>query len=279
MVVTMVVTMESIIRNKTMTLVDLHSHILPGVDDGSPDIEHSLALAQAAVDDGITHMLLTPHHMDGKYVNHKEDVIKKTNKFQQALTENKIPLKVFPGQEVHINDRLLEAIDNDDILFADENNRYLMLELPHTHVPEYFMKNIFPELRNRGIIPIIVHPERNQEIQRTPDLLYEMVNKGCLTQLTASSYLNVFGKEITEFTQKIIDADLGFTFSSDAHNLKGRKTRMTKAYEKLYKVSEKKANQYWENGKMILNGEDVTLQQIKPIKTKFSFFDFLRKSK
>lgn len=279
MVATMVVTMESIIRNKTMTLVDLHSHILPGVDDGSPDIEHSLALAQAAVDDGITHMLLTPHHMDGKYVNHKEDVIKKTNKFQQALTENKIPLKVFPGQEVHINDRLLEAIDNDDILFADENNRYLMLELPHTHVPEYFMKNIFPELRNRGITPIIVHPERNQEIQRTPDLLYEMVNKGCLTQLTASSYLNVFGKEVTEFTQKIIDADLGFTFSSDAHNLKGRKTRMTKAYEKLYKVSEKKANQYWENGKMILNGEDVTLQQIKPIKTKFSFFDFLRKSK
>lgn len=279
MVVTMVVTMESIIRNKTMTLVDLHSHILPGVDDGSPDIEHSLALAQAAVNDGITHMLLTPHHMDGKYVNHKEDVIKKTNKFQQALTENKIPLKVFPGQEVHINDRLLEAIDNDDILFADENNRYLMLELPHTHVPEYFMKNIFPELRNRGIIPVIVHPERNQEIQRTPDLLYEMVNKGCLTQLTASSYLNVFGKEVTEFTQKIIDADLGFTFSSDAHNLKGRKTRMTKAYEKLYKVSEKKANQYWENGKMILNGEDVTLQQIKPIKTKFSFFDFLRKNK
>lgn len=279
MVATMVVTMESIIRNKTMTLVDLHSHILPGVDDGSPDIEHSLALAQAAVDDGITHMLLTPHHMDGKYVNHKEDVIKKTNKFQQALTENKIPLKVFPGQEVHINDRLLEAIDNDDILFADENNRYLMLELPHTHVPEYFMKNIFPELRNRGITPIIVHPERNQEIQRTPDLLYEMVNKGCLTQLTASSYLNVFGKEVTEFTQKIIDADLGFTFSSDAHNLKGRKTRMTKAYEKLYKVSEKKANQYWENGKMILNGEDVTLQQIKSIKTKFSFFDFLRKNK
>lgn len=262
-----------------MTLVDLHSHILPNVDDGSPDIEHSLVLAQAAVDDGVTHMLLTPHHMDGKYINHKKDVIRKTDEFQQALIENKIPLKVFPGQEVHINDRLLEAIDNDDILFADENNRYLMLELPHTHVPEYFMKNIFPELRNRGITPVIVHPERNQEIQRTPDLLYEMVSKGCLTQLTASSYLDIFGKEVTEFTQKIIDADLGFTFSSDAHNLKGRKTRMTKAYEKLYEVSEKKANQYWENGKMILNGEDVKLQQIKPIKKKFSFFDFLRKGK
>ena len=260
-----------------MALVDLHSHILPGVDDGYPDMEHSLVLARVAVDDGITHMLLTPHHMDGKYINHKKDVIRKTNEFQQKLIENGIPLKVFPGQEVHVNDRLIEAIDNDDILFADESNHYLMLELPHTHVPDYFMKNIFPELKSRGIVPIIVHPERNQEIQRTPDLLYNMVDEGCLTQLTASSYLDIFGKEVTEFTQKIIDANLGFTFSSDAHNLKGRKTRMTKAYAKLYGVSERKANQYWENGKMILNGEEINSQSIKKIKKRFSFWGFLRK--
>lgn len=262
-----------------MTLVDLHSHILPGVDDGSPDIEHSLALAQAAVEDGVTHMLLTPHHMDGNYINHKVDVVRKTQIFQQELIKNNIQLRVFPGQEVHINANLLEAIDNNDVLFADENNRYLMLELPHTHVPEYFIKNILPELKSRDITPVIVHPERNQEIQRTPKLLYEMVNKGCLTQLTASSYLDIFGKEVTEFTQKIIDANLGFVFSSDAHNLKGRKTRMTKAFEKLYRVSEKKANQYWENGKEILNGEDVSLQQIRPIKKRNSFFNFLHKNK
>lgn len=265
-----------------MSLVDLHSHILPGVDDGSPDIAHSLILAQAAVDDGITHMLLTPHHMDGNYINHKIDVIRKTKEFQDALDKENIPLKVFPGQEVHISDKLIAAIDNDDILFADEGNHYLMLELPHTHVPEYFLKNVLPELQNRDIVPVIVHPERNQEIQRTPELLYEMVESGCLTQLTASSYLDVFGERVTEFTQQIIDANLGFTFSSDAHNLKGRKTRMKQAYAKLSKYNKEDVAEYVENGKAILNGENVkykTISKIQKHGNNFSFWNLFHKNK
>lgn len=78
-------------------MIDLHSHILPGVDDGSPDMEHSLALAQEAVNNDITHSLLTPHHMDGKYTNHKADVIRKTAVFQAALIDHHISLTVFPG--------------------------------------------------------------------------------------------------------------------------------------------------------------------------------------
>lgn len=116
-------------------MIDLHCHILPGVDDGSPDMETSLGLAKVAVEQGITHMLLTPHHMDGEYLNHKADVITKTKAFQEALDQNNIQLTVFPGQEVHITGELIQAIERDDILFADENNRYLMLELPHNEVP------------------------------------------------------------------------------------------------------------------------------------------------
>ena len=266
-------------RNDKVTLVDLHSHILPGVDDGSPDMNHSLVLAKAAVDDGVTHMLLTPHHMDGKYINHKKDIVRKTEEFQQALIENDIPLKVFPGQEVHLSDKLLEAIDDDDILFADEGCRYLMLELPHTHVPEYFMKNIFPELINREIVPVIVHPERNQGIQRDPNLLYEMIKSGCLAQLTASSYLGIFGEKVTEFTQKIINSNLGYTFSSDAHNLKGRKTRMTSAYVKLGKFNERLSESYQENAKLILNGEDIIQRNAKKIKKQSFLFNMFHKDK
>ena len=101
-----------------MTLVDLHSHILPGVDDGSPDLETSLELARESVADGVTHMLLTPHHMDSNYVNHKRDVIEKTKAFQQILDREQIPLKVFPGQEVHLTEHLIEAIDHDDIFYS-----------------------------------------------------------------------------------------------------------------------------------------------------------------
>lgn len=256
-----------------MTLVDLHAHLLPGVDDGSPDIRTSLELARKSVSDGVTHMLLTPHHMDGKYVNHKQDVIRKTQLFQDALDKAGIPLRVFPGQEVHLTDKLLDAIDNDDILFADSNNRYLMLELPHTHVPEYFLNNILPELQLRGITPVIVHPERNQGIQRDHQLLYDLVKAGCLTQLTASSYLGVFGERVENLTQKIIDANLGTTFSSDAHALKGRGSQMSNAYEKLSNQNENEATVYWKDAKAILNGDNSSIKEIKKISNKKSFLE------
>ncbi|MBU3852004.1 MAG: tyrosine protein phosphatase [Candidatus Paralactobacillus gallistercoris] len=250
-------------------MIDLHSHILPGVDDGSPDMEHSLALAQVAVDNGITHTLLTPHHMDGKYTNHKVDVIRKTQLFQAELTRHNIPLTVFPCQEVHLTGDLIQAIDADDILFADEGNHYLMLELPHSHVPTYFMDDILPELEARRIVPVIVHPERNQGIQANPDLLYELVENGCLTQLTASSYLDIFGKHVTELTQQIIDAGLGAVFSSDAHNLKGRNFRMQAAFDKLTQQNGLAKTQWMQaNAKHIINGEEVTLTNFTKVGAK-----------
>lgn len=258
-------------------MIDLHSHILPGVDDGSPDMEHSLALAQVAVANGITHSLLTPHHMDGKYTNHKADVIRKTAAFQAALTAHHIPLTVFPGQEVHLTGDLIQAIDDDDILFADEGNHYLMLEMPHSHVPNYFLDDILPELEARDIVPIIVHPERNQGIQRDPNLLYELVTNGCLTQLTASSYLDIFGSHVTQLTQQIIDAQMGYVFASDAHNLQGRNFRMKAAFAKLTKHNgADMAQRMQANAKKIINGETVTIGNFTKInqhkKKHFWFF-------
>ncbi|WP_404826377.1 tyrosine-protein phosphatase [Pediococcus ethanolidurans] len=248
-------------------MIDLHCHILPGVDDGSPDIETSLKLAEVAVEQGITHMLLTPHHMDGDYLNHKADVIEKTTAFQEALDRNQIRLTVFPGQEVHITGELIQATDRDDILFADESNRYLILELPHNEVPEYTDKMLF-SLQARGITPVLVHPERNQGFLQNPDKLYEFVSQGCLTQLTASSYVGVFGEHVQKFTEQIIDAGLGFVFASDAHNLKGRNFKMTQAFEKLEKNKGKRFVEiYQENAKRIINGDDVILGEIHHIRS------------
>ncbi|MDV7720231.1 tyrosine protein phosphatase [Pediococcus ethanolidurans] len=250
-----------------MKMIDLHCHILPGVDDGSPDKETSLKLAKVAVEQGITHMLLTPHHMDGDYLNHKADVIEKTTDFQEALDRNQIRLTVFPGQEVHITGELIQAIDRDDILFADESNRYLILELPHNEVPEYTEKMLFT-LQTRGITPILVHPERNQGFRQDPDKLYGFVSQGCLTQLTASSYVGVFGEHVQKFTEQIVDAGLGFVFASDAHNLKGRNFKMAQAFEKLEK---NKGNRfveiYQENVKRIINGDDVIFGDIHHIRS------------
>lgn len=249
-------------------MIDLHCHILPGVDDGSPDLETSIGLAKVAVSQGITHMLLTPHHMDGVYFNAKNSVIERTNAFQIALKANDVPLTVFPGQEVHITGELLKAIEQDQILFADVSNRYLILELPHNEVPEYTSKLLF-NLQSLGITPVLVHPERNQGFMADPSKLYDFVSQGCVTQLTASSYVGVFGEHVQKFTEQIIEAGLGFVFASDAHNFKGRNFKMAQAFEKLEKQKGVRfAEIYKENAKSIINGDDVILGEIHHIHEK-----------
>ena len=251
-----------------MVMVDLHCHLLPGVDDGSKSMAISLRLAREATENGVTHALLTPHHMNGRYVNHKQDVIRETAEFQKQLQEHDIPLTVFPGQEVRINGNLLEALDNDDILFADEGNRYLMLEFPDDDVPHYTNRMIF-DLQQRGITPVIVHPERNTMIMAKPDLLYGLLEKGCLSQITASSYVGTFGKKVERFSRQLIEAGQGYLFASDAHDLPGRKYEMRQAFEKLqHEFGKNLVDQYQQNARSIINGENLSLNDIRKIKKK-----------
>ena len=208
-------------------LIDLHCHLLPGIDDGSKDMSTSLRLATQAVENGVDYALLTPHHMNGVYVNHREDVIRMTTEFQQALKQNNIALTVFPGQEVRINGDLLTALDQNDILFADESNHYLMLEFPDDDVPACTNDMIY-QLQQRGIIPVIVHPERNTKIMRHPELILNLLEKGCLSQVTASSYVGTFGSKVQTFSAQLIAAGQGYLFASDAHDLPGASMKCAK---------------------------------------------------
>lgn len=252
-------------------MIDLHCHLLPGIDDGSKDMATSLRLAQEAVDNGVTHALLTPHHMNGRYVNHKKDVIARTLAFREELKKRNIPLTVFPGQEVRINGQLLQAIDDDDILFADEGNRYLMLEFPSNDVPNYTSKMVFG-LQSRGIVPVIVHPERNTEIMEHPDLLLELLKKGCLSQVTASSYVGTFGKKVQRFSQKLISHGQCYIFASDAHDLPGRKYEMRQAFEKLaHEFGNDLADRFESNARAIINGDDVPGNDLRSVVRKKLF--------
>lgn len=248
-----------------MTLLDLHCHLLPNSDDGTEDILTALSLAKVAVEQGISHLLVTPHHFDGKYLNHKRDVIQKAAQLQDELNKMQLPLQVFPSQEVHLHGELLEKIAADDILFMDETERYLLLELPHDSIPQYTHKIIF-ELTARGIRPVIAHPERNRAIQQDPERLYELLELGCLTQLTCGSYLGVFGTTVQSLTEKIIQANQGFVMASDAHNFDGRKFLLKEAFERL-RIEEGEAivSRMQQNAKDILNGADIDEVEISHI--------------
>lgn len=255
-----------------MVMVDLHCHLLPGIDDGSKNMEISLRLAREATKNGVTHALLTPHHMNGRYVNHKQDVIQQTKKFQEQINAHNIPLTVFPGQEVRINGQLLKALDKDDILFADTAGKYMMLEFPYDDVPHYTNQIIF-DLQQRGIIPIIVHPERNTKIMAKPDLIYQLLEKGCLSQITASSYVGTFGKKVETFSCQLIAAGQGYVFASDAHDLPGRKYEMRQAFEKMqHDFDQELVDRYQRNARLIINGESVPLNDLRTINKRRKFF-------
>lgn len=255
-----------------MVMVDLHCHLLPGIDDGSKNIDISLRLAREATENGVTHALLTPHHMNGRYVNHKQDVIRRTNELQEQLKAHNIPLTVFPGQEVRINGQLLDALDKDDILFADTAGKYMMLEFPDDDVPNYTSRMIF-DIQQRGITPVIVHPERNTKIMAEPDQIYQLLEKGCLSQITASSYVGTFGEKVENFSRQLIEAGQGYVFASDAHDLPGRKYEMRQAFEKLrHEFGQELADRYQMNACSIINGENIPLNDLQPIKKKKKHF-------
>lgn len=253
-------------------MIDLHSHLLPNIDDGSKSLRASLRMAHEAVDNGIEAALLTPHHMNGRYVNHKADVIQLTSEFQSYLDKENIPLQVFPSQEVRINGGLLEALDNDDILFADESNRYLLLEFPDDDVPTYSEDMIF-KIMQRGINIQIAHPERNTKIMSDPAILYSLIEKGAIAQVTASSYVGSFGKKVQKFAETIITHNLAHVFVSDAHDLPNRDYEMRQALDKLSSAMGKEYQQVFEkNAEAILDGNNVEKFVPEPI-VKRRFFN------
>ncbi|MBF0009987.1 tyrosine protein phosphatase [Enterococcus casseliflavus] len=213
-------------------MIDLHCHILPGVDDGAENIEASIAMAEQAVSQGITHILCTPHHNNGKYTNPKSEVISLVASLQAELDKRNLPLTVLEGQEVRITGDLIEDIRNDKILFTDLEDTYILIEFPTMEVPSY-TEQVFFELLQMGKVPVIVHPERNAHFRKDPNNLIPFLEMGCLAQLTAPSYVGVFGKDIQKTAKIMVEHNLVQMVASDAHGVKKRSFYLKEAYDAI----------------------------------------------
>jgi protein-tyrosine phosphatase len=249
-------------------MIDIHSHILPGVDDGAQTIEDAIAMANSAASEGITKIIATPHHKNGSYENPKQKILQHVDQLNAVLKERNIPLTVLPGQEVRIYGDILKDYENGELLTLTNESPYLFIEFPSNHVPRYAEQLLF-ELQMRGINPIIVHPERNVEISETPELLYQLVERGALTQLTAASVAGYFGKKIKKFTLQIIEANLAHFIASDAHNITNRGFHMREAYQVVKKEFGTGAVYFFhENAELLVDGKNVYRQQPERIKKK-----------
>lgn len=251
-------------------MIDIHSHILPGVDDGAKTEEDSLEMAYAAVEQGIHTIIATPHHQNGQYNNEKESIMKHVELLNQLFDNKNIPLTVLPGQEIRMYGEILEDMEV-GLIQTLNNTKYLFIEFPSGHVPRYAEQMLF-DIQVAGFIPIIVHPERNRELSEHPNKLYDFVRKGALTQITAASVIGKFGKNIQKFTNQIIEANLAHFIASDAHNTTTRGFNMKESYQEIEKqYGMDMSYMFLENGQLLIEGQNVNRFEPKRIEKKKKF--------
>ncbi|MGG3915948.1 tyrosine-protein phosphatase [Rossellomorea vietnamensis] len=249
-------------------MIDIHSHILPGIDDGAKTIQDSVDMANQAVSEGIHTIMATPHHMNGSYQNQKSDILPLVDLLNERFKFEGINLKVLPGQECRIYGEILEDYKKGFVFPLNQVSQYIFIEFPSGSVPRYAERLLY-DIQVEGLTPVIVHPERNAELIERPDKLYKLVKNGAVTQLTASSLVGYFGKNIQKFSQQLIEANLTHFIASDAHNIHNRTFKMEEAMDNIKKKYGIDMVYYFtENAEMLVDGKTIYKEIPELIKKK-----------
>ncbi|MBF7018004.1 tyrosine-protein phosphatase [Staphylococcus durrellii] len=244
-------------------MFDVHNHILINVDDGPKSKEEMLNLLRQAKDEGITGIVATPHHLHRCYNNEIAVVKEKIQDLKEMEEVQQLGIEIYAGQEVRLSDQILNQLDSGEIEGINRS-KYILIELPTNRVPR-FTQNLIYEIQNKGFVPIIVHPERNKEIAQNLDRLYDLINGGALSQLTASSLAGEFGKYIRKVSIQMIENNLVHFVASDAHNTENRPFYLKRLlYQKDAKKYTEDIEEMLENSKSIIQNQNIKKRQ--PIK-------------
>ena len=200
-------------------MIDLHSHLLPGIDDGATNLDDSMRLVRHAIADGVTHMVITPHIHPGRYDNDIHTISSSLAILREELDRQGIPLQIAAAAEVRISIEMVEMINKNLIPFLGEHDGFkvLLLEFPHSHILPGSDK-LVKLLLNQGIRPMIAHPERNKDVMRDINKLQPFVDMGCLLQVTAASVTGNFGAAAKERAEQILSLGWAHVLATDAHN-------------------------------------------------------------
>jgi protein-tyrosine phosphatase len=214
-------------------MIDLHTHILPGLDDGAENMAEALEMARIAVADGVHTMVATPHiGLLGEFG--WKEVLGVTNAVREALAAEDIPLRLLPGAELLISPDLAHSVGRHGELTLG-GTRYVLVELPMQQYPIYTEQTLF-ELQLKGFIPILAHPERNNKLQADPDVLGWMVQRGIMTQVTAGSLLGDFGAPMRQTAEAMVTRRMAHFIASDSHGPDDRPPRLMAARERAAKL-------------------------------------------
>jgi protein-tyrosine phosphatase len=208
-------------------VIDLHSHILPGVDDGAETLGDSIAIARAAAADGIHVIAATPHVRDD-YPTTPDEMEQLVAETRAAVQAAGVDIRICPGAEIAL-EMLTELSDDDLRRFGLAGNpAWLLLEFPYHGWPLALPEVVF-DLRTRGFTPLLAHPERNGEVQADPERLAPLVQSGAHVQVTAASLDGRLGRRVLSTSKRLLELELVHVLASDAHTPEVREVGMRKA--------------------------------------------------
>jgi protein-tyrosine phosphatase len=209
-------------------MVDIHCHILPGIDDGSKSFEESCAMAEMAIEDGVTHVIGTPH----AHPAHKFDVETNLRLRDELQAKFEGRLTLATGCDFHLSFENLQDIRHDAWRYTLNQKSYLLVEFADFSIPPS-LDQALHEMQLAGLHPIVTHPERNPLIRAQPERLYKWLRQGCYVQVTAQSLMGKFGSSAQEMSQRWLDAGAVHFVASDAHDTKSRPLRLKETYDHL----------------------------------------------
>ena len=221
-------------------MIDLHSHILPEIDDGAADMAMALEMARMTVAGGVCVMACTPHIMPGVYNNAGPQIWQATERLQAALDQNGIALRLVPGADVHLVPDIVSRLRSGAALTLAAS-RYVLVEPSH-HIAMPNIVDIFFNIIAAGYHPVLTHPERLAWIRPRYALIEQLFQSGIWMQLTASSLTGDFGKEPLYWAQRMLDEGKVHILASDCHNVKRRPPNLRAGYEAAAKrIGEREA--------------------------------------
>ena len=205
-------------KGNFLGLIDIHCHILAGLDDGTADDQEILQICRSAYKAGYTTMVATPHVLSGAYNNNQERINEAVLKAQQSCDQEEIYIRILPGAEYYLDDMFLNLL-GEGKCFGLNYGKYLLVELPMVRLPKMAPEFAF-RIRLKGFIPILAHPERYADISEDPKKAHDLVDMGYLLQVNLGSFEGLYGRHCTRAVQYLFNNQLIFAISTDIHTTK-----------------------------------------------------------
>ena len=198
-------------------MIDIHTHILPGIDDGARSMDDTVEMAWIAVENGTTDLIATPHcNIPGHYENFFDSAYRRLfEAIRQVLERERVPLRLYPGMEVYATEELPRLFE-EGLLLTLNGGHYLLMEFDFCAEPE-FADRILAQMQKLGVIPVIAHIERYRFVQARPELAARWRNRGCVIQCNKGSFQGRFGSEEQRLAYWLMDQRLVDVIASDAH--------------------------------------------------------------